>query len=78
MPRAIDSGDDDEETARARRLALVIAAQFPGEPQKALAVLKHVNSLVHAYAGGPHCEDCSGATGTCWFAPIVTFRAANR
>lgn len=42
-----------DESARLRRLAIVIAAQMPGDPDKARIVMGHLNELVGAYSRNP-------------------------
>lgn len=44
------AGQTSDESARLRRLAIVIAAQMPGDPDKARVVMGHLNELVGAYA----------------------------
>ena len=58
-----------EEAARFRRLAIVIAAQLPGDAAKAATVLRHVGELVGYYRvagdGGP--ELCFGSGRMCQY-----------
>lgn len=67
---------DEDDSARLKRLALVISAQFPGDPEKARLVLQHVNALVHAYAGDAPCSHCVGAAEVRWFSLEVARRSA--
>lgn len=62
-----DRGTDDE--ARLRRLAIVLAAQLPGDPKRASLVLGYIRELVTSCGAQTtsNFNHCTSPGKFCWF-----------
>lgn len=70
MPNFCGPGESaaDSEEARLKRLAIVIAAQMPGDPKRAVVVLGYLRELIGAYSAPDdmQCDRCTGPARPAW------------
>lgn len=63
------SGRETDDETRMRRLAIVIAAQLPGDPQRTSVVLNYIRELVSSCGAEiqSNPSDCLSPGKRCWF-----------